>query len=168
MAKAPSQLGILCQHCSTTDLPCPKAHQVLLAVSIFYVQSLLDSILEFLSAYYTFGTQTDFLKHKPAVERLTASVKHTRCTITSTCTLRSLCIALYLRSSFVAFVTDVSMQTCFLRSQLNNGRPPSPFHASRSTSEIPEFSSFPCNLRVFSAAICRRNEFFPQCECSIL
>ncbi|CAJ0605215.1 unnamed protein product [Cylicocyclus nassatus] len=27
MAKAPSQLGILCQHCSTTDLPCPKAHQ---------------------------------------------------------------------------------------------------------------------------------------------
>ncbi|PIO60300.1 zinc finger, C3HC4 type, partial [Teladorsagia circumcincta] len=27
MAKASSQLGVLCQHCSTTDLPCPKAHQ---------------------------------------------------------------------------------------------------------------------------------------------
>lgn len=27
MAKASSQLGVLCQHCSTADLPCPKAHQ---------------------------------------------------------------------------------------------------------------------------------------------
>ncbi|WKX98092.1 hypothetical protein Q1695_013635 [Nippostrongylus brasiliensis] len=27
MTKASSQLGVLCHHCSTTDLPCPKAHQ---------------------------------------------------------------------------------------------------------------------------------------------
>ncbi|PIO61943.1 hypothetical protein TELCIR_16518, partial [Teladorsagia circumcincta] len=33
MAKASSQLGVLCQHCSTTDLPCPKAHQHWLDIS---------------------------------------------------------------------------------------------------------------------------------------
>ncbi|KAE9419174.1 hypothetical protein Angca_009840, partial [Angiostrongylus cantonensis] len=27
LTKAPSQLGVLCQHCSMTDLPCPKAQQ---------------------------------------------------------------------------------------------------------------------------------------------
>ncbi|KAK6739374.1 hypothetical protein RB195_021041 [Necator americanus] len=45
MAKAPSQLGILCQHCLTTDFPCPKTHQEHVSPSLPSLYSLAASDL---------------------------------------------------------------------------------------------------------------------------
>ncbi|PAV79689.1 hypothetical protein WR25_05700 isoform B [Diploscapter pachys] len=46
LEKTPSQLGMLCQHCSTTDIPCPKAQQEMMrSPSVPSLYSLAPSSL---------------------------------------------------------------------------------------------------------------------------